>query len=34
MINWLQGLIAIVDTEEMFFSRFEVEEIDEHTCKS
>jgi len=29
MINWLQGLIAIVDTEEMFFSRFEVEEIDE-----
>tara|TARA_Y100000310_G_C20661064_1_gene804842 strand:- start:1964 stop:2377 length:414 start_codon:yes stop_codon:yes gene_type:complete len=28
MFNWLQGLIAIVDTEHMFFSRFKVEEID------
>ncbi|MDP7141572.1 MAG: archease [Candidatus Woesearchaeota archaeon] len=27
MFNWLQGLIAIVDTEHMFFSKFKVEEI-------
>jgi len=30
MFNWLQSLIAIVDTEQMFFSKFEVTEIDEH----
>jgi len=30
MINWLQGLIAIVDTEQKFFSKFEVIEIDEN----
>jgi len=29
MINWLQGLISIVDVEEMFFSKIEVEDIDE-----
>ncbi len=29
MWNWLSGLIAIVDTEQMFFSKFEIEEIDE-----
>ena len=29
MINWLQGIISIVDVEEMFFSEIEVEEIDE-----
>ena len=29
MVNWLQGLIAIVDTEEMFFSKFTIKEIDE-----
>ena len=28
MINWLQGIIAIVDTEQKFFSKVEVEEID------
>lgn len=27
--NWLSGLIAIVDVEHMFFSKFEIEEIDE-----
>lgn len=27
LINWLQELIALVDTEDMFFSRFEVKEI-------
>lgn len=34
MINWLQGLIAIVDTEQKFFSRFEIEEIDETHLKA
>lgn len=29
MINWLSGLIAAVDVEEMFFSRFRVLEIDD-----
>jgi len=29
MINWLQALIAIVDTEQKFFSKFEIKEIDE-----
>ncbi len=29
MFNWLQSLIAIVDTEQMFFSKFEIKEIDE-----
>lgn len=29
MFNWLQSLIAIVDTEEMFFSKFDVKVIDE-----
>jgi SHS2 domain-containing protein len=28
MINWLQHLIGLVDTEEMFFSRFKVKKID------
>ena len=32
--NWLSGLIAIVDTEEMFFSKFEVEEVDETHVKA
>jgi SHS2 domain-containing protein len=27
LINWLQELIALVDTEDMFFSRFEIKEI-------
>ena len=31
MINWLQGIIAIVDTEQKFFSKVEIEKIDE-TC--
>lgn len=29
MINWLQYLIATVDIEEMFFSKFRITEIDE-----
>ena len=29
MINWLQALIAIVDVEQKFFSKFEIEEISE-----
>ena len=32
--NWLSGLIAIVDTEQMFFSKFEIEEIDETHVKA
>ncbi|MBR9691366.1 archease [Candidatus Woesearchaeota archaeon] len=27
--NWLSGLIAIVDTEQKFYSKFEIEEVDE-----
>jgi len=29
MLNWLQALIAIVDTEQKFFSKFEIENINE-----
>ncbi len=32
--NWLSGLIAIVDVEEMFFSKFEIEEVDETHVKA
>ena len=28
MFNWLQKLISLVDTEELFFSKFEILEID------
>ncbi len=34
MINWLQGLISIVDVEEMFFSKIEIEEITETNVKA
>ena len=34
MLNWLQALIAIVDTEEKFFSKFEIEEIDNTHLKA
>ena len=34
MINWLQALIAIVDTEEKFFSKYEIVEIDETHLKA
>lgn len=34
MWNWLAGLIAIVDTEHMFFSKFEIEEADETHVKA
>ena len=34
MIAWLQELIAAVDTEEMFFSRFEIQEISEKRIKA
>jgi SHS2 domain-containing protein len=34
MINWLQYLIAIVDTEEMFLSKFEIKEINETSLKA
>ncbi|MFH2027674.1 MAG: archease [Nanoarchaeota archaeon] len=30
MLNWLQGIIAIVDTEQKFFSKIEIKEIDEN----
>ena len=30
MINFLQGLIAVVDAEQKFFSKFEITEIDEN----
>ncbi|TKJ17167.1 archease [Candidatus Woesearchaeota archaeon B3_Woes] len=32
--NWLSGLIAIVDTEQMFFSKFEIIEVDETHVKA
>ncbi len=34
MLNWLQALIAIVDTEQKFFSKFEIEEVDETHIKA
>jgi SHS2 domain-containing protein len=34
MWNWLAGLIAIVDTEHMFFSKFEIVEADEFHVKA
>jgi len=34
MLNWLQALIAIVDTEQKFFSKFEIEEISETKLKA
>ena len=34
LVAWLQELIALVDTEEMFFSRFEVLEIDGRHLKA
>jgi len=34
MVNWLQEIIALVDTEEMFFSRFDIIEISENHLKA
>jgi SHS2 domain-containing protein len=34
LFNWLQELIALVDTEGMFFSRFEIEEISSTRLKA
>jgi len=34
MINWLQGIIAVVDTDEIFLSEFEVKEISETHLKA
>ena len=34
IIEWLQQLIAAVDTEEMFFSKFEITEIDNKHVKA
>ncbi|MBW2974138.1 archease [Candidatus Woesearchaeota archaeon] len=34
MINWLQALIAIVDTEEKFFSKFVIEDISKTSLKA
>ena len=34
MINWLQELIAAVDTEEMFFSKFNIKEITNKNLKA
>ncbi|MFH1316528.1 MAG: archease [Candidatus Woesearchaeota archaeon] len=32
--NWLNELIALVDTEEMFYSKFVIEQIDENKLKA
>jgi len=34
MVNWLQDLIALVDTDELFFSMFEIVEINENNLKA
>jgi SHS2 domain-containing protein len=34
MVKWLQELIALVDTEGMFFSKFQVLEISENRLKA
>jgi len=34
MFNWLQGIIAIVDTEGMFFSKVKVAEVDENHIRA
>ncbi|MBA3063888.1 archease [Candidatus Woesearchaeota archaeon] len=34
MVNWLQDLIALVDTDELFLSRFEIAEINENNLKA
>jgi SHS2 domain-containing protein len=34
LVNWLQSLIALVDTDEVFFSKFEISEIDEKHLKA
>ncbi len=34
LIDWLQELIAMVDVEEMFFSKFEIESVDETHMKA
>ena len=34
LFNWLQELIALVDIEEMFFSKFEIIEINENKLKA
>ncbi len=34
MINWLQELIGLVDIESMFFSKFEIREIDNNHLKA
>jgi SHS2 domain-containing protein len=34
LINWLQGIIAVVDAENRFFSKVEISEIDENHVKA
>jgi len=34
MMNWLQGLIAVVDVEQKFYSKFDIYEIDGHHLKA
>ena len=34
MVNWLQEIIALVDTDELFFSRFDINEISENHLKA
>ena len=34
MVNWLQELIGLVDTTSMFFSKFDIKEIDEKHLKA
>lgn len=34
VVDWLQEIIALVDTEEMFFSKFEIKKISEKSLKA
>ncbi len=34
IVDWLQKIIALVDTEEMFFSKFEIKKINEKSLKA
>ena len=34
LINWLQGIIAVVDVEQKFYSKVDVEEVDENHVKA
>ncbi len=34
LVNWLQGIIAVIDVEHKFYSKVEVKEIDENHVKA